>query len=103
MLTGISAPGNRRDQGNDLTRFEHGVEPIEETNVLIGHEDVHEATQRPLIVEHSPREARVGHVNGNDGLSNGPGLDGYFAHTTDEGAKLTGQSHRDAHEAATNR
>ncbi len=52
VLTEDLAARHRRDQGDRLAGLELRVETVEETNVLVGHENVHETTQHTLVVEH---------------------------------------------------
>ncbi len=59
---GGSAAGHRRDDGDGLALGHRGLEALEEADVLVGHEDVHEAAQRPGVVEQAVGETGVGGV-----------------------------------------
>ena len=75
---------------------------MEESNVLVGDEDVDESTQRPTVVEDAKGDPGVRLVNGDDRVSDRRRLDGHLARATDEGAQLAREADDDAHDAATN-
>ena len=61
-VPGGSASGDGGDDGEGLAVGHRGVETLEEADVLVGQEDVHEAAQRPGLVEKAVGEAGMGGV-----------------------------------------
>src|SRR5207244_3331731 len=74
-----SAPGDRGDDREGLARLDGRVEPLEEADVLVGHEHVDEPAQLAAVVEQPLAEAGVGGVERLQDLADGGAADGHLA------------------------
>ena len=71
-----SAAGHRGDDRDGLAVGHRRVEPLEEADVVVGHEDVHEAAQAAVVVEQAVGEAGVRRPRGSRGPRRRCALDG---------------------------
>ena len=102
------APGRRersapRHGGHDREGLPVGDgrgQAVEEAHVLVGQEDVDEAAQARALVEEPVGEARVGGIEGLEGLADRRPLDLDLARAAREGAQLGGDADGQAPRAA---
>src|SRR5436305_3766567 len=83
-----SAAGDGRDDRDDLTLGDGGIEAAHEADVLVGHEHVDEPAQLALVVKQAALEPGILGVEGGQHLADGRAVDLHFRVTSREGAQL---------------
>src|SRR6202012_52034 len=96
----LSAAGDRRDDGDRLTVGHRRLESLEEPDVLVVEENVDEPPELSGVVEQALGEARVGGVEGLQGLADGGPVDRHLPGASGEVAQLGRDSDGHAHRAA---
>ena len=71
---------------------DRGVDPVQEADVLVGHEDVDEPAQPARVVVQTAGEAGVGRVEPGEQLLDRPALDRHLGRAAGELAQLRGDA-----------
>jgi hypothetical protein len=92
-----SAAGDGGDDAHGLARGHRSVETLQVAHVVVGHEQIHEATQCTLIVEQAIVEAGMGRIQIGQHLTKRGALDGHRRVASGQRTKSGGDAHGDGH------
>ena len=90
--------GDGRDNRDRLAVPYRCAEPLEEPDVLVGDEHVHEPAEIAVLLEESVGEARVGRIESGENLAHGRAVELKLAGPPGEWPQLGRDAYRRAHE-----